>query len=43
VDTSPSLGFMVELLEPSETRQAFFATMRAAADSWAGTNPIIGG
>jgi hypothetical protein len=43
VDTSPSLGFMVELLEPSETRQAFFATMRAAAELWDGTKPIIGG
>jgi hypothetical protein len=42
VDTSPSLGFMIELLEPSATRQAWFANMRQAAESWDGTNPIVG-
>jgi hypothetical protein len=42
VDTSSTLGFMVELLEPSATREAWFATMRTAAESWDGTNPIIG-
>lgn len=40
VDTSASLGFMVELLEPSATRDAGFAAMRAAAESWDGINPI---
>jgi Glyoxalase/Bleomycin resistance protein/Dioxygenase superfamily len=40
VDTTPTLGFMVELLEPSPTRDAGFAAMRAAAQSWDGINPI---
>ncbi len=40
VDTSPTLGFMVELLEPSPTRDAGFAAMRAAAESWDGIDPI---
>jgi Glyoxalase/Bleomycin resistance protein/Dioxygenase superfamily len=42
VDTSPTLGFMIELLEPSVTRAAWFANMRQAAESWDGTNPIVG-
>lgn len=42
VDTSPSLGFMIELLEPSATREAFFASIREAADAWDGTNRIVG-
>jgi hypothetical protein len=40
VDTSPSLGFMVELLEPSRSRAQGFAAMRAAAETWDGKNPI---
>ena len=40
VDTSPTLGFMVELLEPSRSRSRGFAAMRAAAESWDGKNPI---
>ena len=40
VDTSPTLGFMVELLERSRARDMGFAAMRAAAESWDGTNPI---
>ncbi|MFI0355042.1 VOC family protein [Actinomadura sp. 9N407] len=42
LDTSATLGFMIELLEPSPTREAGFAAMRKAADTWDGTNPIIG-
>jgi Glyoxalase/Bleomycin resistance protein/Dioxygenase superfamily len=42
VDTTATLGFMVELLEPSATRDAGFAAMRAAAESWDGINPITG-
>jgi hypothetical protein len=42
VDTSPTLGFMIELLEPSATREAWFANMHRAAESWDGTNPIVG-
>jgi len=43
VDTSRTLGFMVELLEPSATREAAFAGMRQAADTWDGTTRVIGG
>ncbi|WP_106401253.1 VOC family protein [Actinocorallia populi] len=42
LDTSPTLGFMIELLEPSATRDAGFAAMRKAADIWDGTDPIVG-
>ncbi|MFV2174056.1 VOC family protein [Actinomadura sp. LOL_016] len=42
LDTSATLGIMLELLEPSPTRDAGFAAMRRAADTWDGTNPIIG-
>lgn len=42
VDTTKTLGFMVELLEPSESRAKGFAGMKKAADNWDGTNPIIG-
>lgn len=40
VDTTPTLGFMVELLEPSPVREKGFAAMRAAAQSWDGADPI---
>jgi hypothetical protein len=40
VDTTPTLGFMVELLEPSPAREKGFAAMRAAAESWDGADPI---
>ena len=36
VDTSPSLGFMVELLEASPEREHVFAAMRSAAQTWDG-------
>ena len=36
----PPSVFMVELLERSRARDMGFATMRAAAESWDGTNPI---
>ncbi|GMU77248.1 MAG: hypothetical protein AMXMBFR46_00490 [Acidimicrobiia bacterium] len=42
VDTSSTLGFMVELLEPSPGRAAMFAGMREAAEAWDGTSPIVG-
>ncbi|EFC84548.1 VOC family protein [Parafrankia sp. EUN1f] len=41
IDTSPTLGFMIELLEPSETREAWFSTMRAAARTWDGSDAIV--
>lgn len=40
IDTTPTLGFMVELLEPSPAREAGFAAMRTAAASWDGVDPI---
>jgi hypothetical protein len=43
VDTSRTLGFMIELLEPSPGRSTMFAGMRDAAETWDGTNRIIGG
>jgi len=39
VDTSPTLGFMIELLEASPARQKVFAAMRAAAEAWDGKQP----
>jgi len=42
VDTSPTLGFMVELLEASPARTAAFATMRAAAETWDGKHHTTG-
>lgn len=41
VDTSSTLGFMVELLEPSAARDAGFAAMRAAAEKWDGSDPVV--
>jgi hypothetical protein len=41
VDTSHTLGFMVELLEPSAGREAMFARMREAAETWDGTDHIV--
>jgi len=43
VDTSDSLGVMVELLEPSEMRTRWFAHMRAAAADWDGERAVVGG
>ncbi len=34
---------MIELLEPSPGRAAMFAGIRDAAETWDGTNPIVGG
>ncbi|MEZ0366630.1 VOC family protein [Mycobacterium sp. pUA109] len=41
VDTSPTLGFMVELLENSPARADAFTAMRAAAETWDGTHSIV--
>jgi Glyoxalase/Bleomycin resistance protein/Dioxygenase superfamily len=40
VDTSPTLGFMIELLEPSKSRAWGFNAMREAAESWDGKQSI---
>ena len=43
VDTAATLGFMIELLEPSSMRDGWFAGMRKAAQTWDGAEPIVGG
>jgi len=43
VDTTPTLGVMVELLEPSEMRAGWFAHMKKAAARWDGVDPVVGG
>lgn len=40
IDTTDTLGFMVELLEPSPAREKGFAAMRAAARTWDGVDPV---
>lgn len=40
IDTSPSLGCMVELIEHSDLQQEFFGRIRAAAIDWDGSDPI---
>lgn len=43
VDTVATLGFMIELLEPSPMRDGWFASMRTATENWDGTDRIVGG
>lgn len=40
LDTSPTLGHMVELIEDSAAQRDFFAKIRAAAADWDGSNAI---
>lgn len=40
LDTSPTLGHMVELIEDSAAQRDFFAKIRAAAENWDGSDPI---
>lgn len=40
IDTKPSLGFMIELLEANPIADVVFAKIRAAAENWDGTDPI---
>lgn len=40
VDTRPSLGFMVELIEANPVADSVFAQFRAAADGWDGRDPV---
>ena len=42
IDTMATLGFMVELLEPSDARDGWFAHMRKAAERWDGGDRIVG-
>jgi hypothetical protein len=40
VDTSPSIGYMMELIEASDAQAGFFAKIIDAAKDWDGTDPI---
>lgn len=40
LDTSASLGFMVELIEASSVADTVFGAIRGAAESWDGRDPI---
>lgn len=40
LDTSPTLGCMIELIEASTAQDAFFSRIRAAARDWDGSDPI---
>ncbi|CAN7596816.1 VOC family protein [Phenylobacterium sp. LjRoot219] len=40
VDTTPTLGFMVELIEANPVADLVFAQFRAAADGWDGKDPV---
>src|SRR3546814_12296558 len=40
MDTSPELGFMVEIMSANPVFDGFFAKIRAAADNWVGREPI---
>ena len=40
VDTSPTLGFMTELISANPIADQVFAAFRAAADGWDGSDPI---
>ncbi len=40
IDTSATIGCMVELIEESTAQAEFFARIRAAAENWDGSDPI---
>jgi hypothetical protein len=40
VDTSPAIGYMMELIEASEAQAGFFEKIIAAAKDWDGTDPV---
>jgi hypothetical protein len=40
LDTTPSLGFMVELIEANPIADSIFGQIRAAGEAWDGTNPV---
>lgn len=42
IDTSPTMGCMLELIEGSETCDKIFADVRAASENWDGKTPIRG-
>lgn len=40
MDTSPELGFMVEIMSANPVFDGFFARIRSAAENWDGRDPI---
>jgi hypothetical protein len=40
VDTSPTLGFMTELITANPVAEEVFGTFRSAAENWDGSDPI---
>jgi hypothetical protein len=40
IDTSPSLGFMTELITANPVAEQVFAAFRAASEGWDGSDPI---
>jgi len=40
LDTSATLGFMVELIEASDAQDGFFRRLREAARDWDGSDPV---
>lgn len=40
IDTTATLGFMVELIEANDVAAAVFASFRAAAAGWDGSKPV---
>jgi hypothetical protein len=40
IDTTPKLGFMVELIEANPVADSIFARFRAAAENWDGKDPL---
>jgi hypothetical protein len=40
IDTVPTLGFMVELVEANPVADMVFAKFREAAENWDGTDPV---
>jgi len=39
-DTTPTIGYMMELIEASEAQEEFFARLKAAAHNWDGRDPV---
>jgi hypothetical protein len=40
IDTSPSLGFMVELITANPIAEQVFGALRNAAEGWDGRDPV---
>ena len=40
VDTAPTLGFMVELIDSNPVADSIFAQFRNAAENWDGSDPV---